>query len=142
MRNIDQQAYDELSLYTLASRDPYFIHQCIVDAYAAQHADDNPKPIKNAFALAGLYLMLEKEYTGKQVQDAHVRMSNHRKDWPHFSTPAKKATLTVHDALKTPPGSERDAMIRKWCAEVWSIWEGDHARVADMVGAALFQVQE
>ena len=34
-----KEQFHELSFYTLAHRDPTFIHQHIVDAYTAQHAD-------------------------------------------------------------------------------------------------------
>lgn len=39
----DQEVNNELSYYTLSHGDPSFIHQYIVDAFAAQHADENPK---------------------------------------------------------------------------------------------------
>ena len=42
----DQAAYEELCYYTLAHGDPAFIHQHVVDAFAAQTADENIKPIK------------------------------------------------------------------------------------------------
>src|SRR5262249_50414598 len=64
----DQEAYYELAGYTLVHPDPAFIHQYIVDAYAAQHADAHCKPISISFALAGLYLHLERGYSGKAVQ--------------------------------------------------------------------------
>ena len=60
----------ELAYYTLAHPDPEFIHQYIMDAYAAQHADEHSKPISIAFALAGLYLHLERGYSGWQVRAA------------------------------------------------------------------------
>ncbi len=63
-----QASYNELSYYTLALRDPAFIHQHIVDAFAAQTADEHTRPIKLTFALAGLYLHVEKGFTGRQVQ--------------------------------------------------------------------------
>jgi Family of unknown function (DUF5946) len=66
-----EERYYELSYYTLGHKDPGFIHQHIVDAFAAQTANQNTKPIKVAFALIGLYLYLEKDYTGKEVQLAH-----------------------------------------------------------------------
>lgn len=46
----------EFTCYTLAHRDPAFLHQHVVDAFAAQHADDSTKPITLVFALVGLYL--------------------------------------------------------------------------------------
>ena len=68
--------YNQLALYTLAHPDPRFIHQLVVDAYTAQNADDNTKPIALVFALIGLYLHIEKGYTGKQVQRAHMQLAN------------------------------------------------------------------
>jgi hypothetical protein len=62
--NLEQEKYYELSYYTLAHDDPRFIHQHIVDAFAAQTANQDTNPIKVAFALIGLYLYLERDYTG------------------------------------------------------------------------------
>src|SRR5690348_4591092 len=71
----DQEAYHELACYTLVHSDPAFIHQFIVDAYAAQHANAHSKPISVAFALAGLYLHLERGYSGRQVRTAAYAVS-------------------------------------------------------------------
>ena len=51
-----EAAYHELCYYTLTLGDPAFIHQHVVDAFAAQQADEQTKPIKVTFALVGLYL--------------------------------------------------------------------------------------
>jgi hypothetical protein len=53
---LNQDAYDELCCYTLSHRDTSFIHQHVVDAFAAQTADERTKLIGLAFALIGLYL--------------------------------------------------------------------------------------
>jgi hypothetical protein len=39
------QLYGKLSAFTLSLRDPDFIHQLMVDTYAAQHSGPNVKPI-------------------------------------------------------------------------------------------------
>jgi hypothetical protein len=53
----DREQYNELLYYTLCHQDiGYFIHQHVVDAYTAQTADNNTKPIAIIFALVGLYL--------------------------------------------------------------------------------------
>jgi hypothetical protein len=49
----EQDAYDELQCYTLAHPDPAFLHQHVVDAWAAQHADERTKPIGLTFVLIG-----------------------------------------------------------------------------------------
>jgi hypothetical protein len=60
------------------------MHQHVVDAYAAQHASGTTRNITVAFDLIGLYLALEKGYTGKEVQNAHMQIAKIRKDWPRL----------------------------------------------------------
>ncbi len=118
----DHDIYSELSLYTLQRRDPTFIHQHIVDAYAAQHPERSTKPIKIAFALAGLYLAVEKNYSGKEVQNAHMVMGQEKREWPVFEVPDYMGDISVGDVLNAAPGDERDGMIRAWAASVWNAW--------------------
>jgi hypothetical protein len=137
MQKSSQEMYDELSLYTLAHKDSSFIHQNIVDAYAAQTADENTKPIKVAFALMGLFLYLEKNYTGKEVQLAHMKMAKEKKVWPTFTLPRDRGEVTVVDALNAEPGETRDAVIRKWCESVWEAWSQSQQSVRDWVTSEL-----
>src|SRR3954464_9787599 len=110
---MDESLYNELTLYTLLKRDPEFIHQEVVDAWAAQTADENSKPIKIAFALIGLYLYLEKGCTGREVQLAHMRLAKDgRKEWPYFKLPEHRGSITAADVLRAPAGPERDAAIK------------------------------
>jgi hypothetical protein len=76
------QLYSDLMCYTVAKQDPEFIHQHVVDTYAAQHGGGPTRIITVAFGLIGLYLTLEKGYTGKQVHQAHMRIAKKRKVWP------------------------------------------------------------
>src|SRR5258708_288507 len=75
INKICQDLYYSLAFYTLNLKDKAFLNQYIVDAYAAQHATKETKPIKITFALVGLYLMAEKGYTGRQVQQAHMQLA-------------------------------------------------------------------
>jgi hypothetical protein len=124
-----QEQYYELSFYSLAHRDKNFVHQHIVDAYTAQVADRDTKPIAVFFSLAGLYLFLGKNYTGRQVQDAHLRMAKKTKEYPEIVLPETRGAITVKDVLDTPPGADRDDMIRKWCASVWEAFSGQHEKI-------------
>ncbi|MFZ3167888.1 MAG: DUF5946 family protein [Candidatus Methanoperedens sp.] len=128
----EQEAYNELSYYTLSHGDPSFIHQYIVDAYAAQHADEKSKPITVAFALSGLYLHIEKHYSGKGVQKAHMRLARNKKQWPVFDLPAYRGNVSVFDVLRANPGPERDRAIKEWSASVWEAWSESHKKVADL----------
>jgi hypothetical protein len=66
------QLFSDLSCYTVSKQDPEFIHQYVVDAYEAQHVGGKTRNITVIFGLIGLYLALEKGYTGKQVQCSHA----------------------------------------------------------------------
>ena len=72
-------AYSELSYYTLAHPDPAFIHQHIVDAQTAQCADEKVKPIALAFALIGLHLYVEQNRSGREVQRVHMELARTRR---------------------------------------------------------------
>jgi hypothetical protein len=133
----DQDLFHELSFYTLSHGDPAFIHQNSVDVFTAQHADESTKPIAVVFALMGLYLHLEKHFTGKQVQLAHMRMAKQHKEWQRLPLPERSASITVADVVAAEPGAPCDAMIRKWCASVWEVWDGARPRIVEIARAEL-----
>ncbi len=126
----EDDLYNELAFYTLAHRDPAFIHQHAVDAYTAQKADESTKPIALVFALIGLYLHLEKGYTGRQVQQAHTRLANKTKDWPKLPIPTERGEIRIEHVVAAPAGFERDALIHRWCASVWQSWHKSHRIIA------------
>ena len=134
-----QEAFYELSYYTLAHQDPAFIHQNIVDAFAAQSADANTKPIKITFALIGLYLFIGKNYTGRQVQLVHTHLGRQKKAWPSFTLPAQRGNITVFDVLQAEPGKPRDVMIRKLCESVWQAYSDSHQKVEQLIDSELYR---
>lgn len=133
----EQEAFNELTFYTLSHGDRSFIHQNVVDAYAAQYANESSKAITVAFALIGLYLSVEKGYTGKEVQNAHMKLARKRKQWPRFELPINTGSINVFDVIQSPVGPERDSVIRKWCAAVWQSWSESHKKIADLARAEL-----
>jgi hypothetical protein len=129
----EQDAYNEICAYTLdhARRDPSFIHQHVVDAYAAQRADAGTKPISLTFALAGLYLHVEHQISGAQVQRIHMKLARRKHQWPRFDLPADRGNITACDVIAVPPGPDRDRAIHAWCAAVWSTFRDSHPRVIE-----------
>jgi hypothetical protein len=105
----------------------------VVDAFAAQTARAGDKPIRLTFALVGLYLQIEKGYSGRQVQLAHTQLAGVKQEWPAFPLPEKRGAITALDVLEAPPGPERDAMIRRWCASVWEAYSGSREIVARLL---------
>jgi Family of unknown function (DUF5946) len=134
-----REEYHELSYYTLAHPDPSFIHQHIVDAYTAQCADEDTKPIAVAFALIGLYLYVEQNRSGKEVQRMHMKLAKRRRAWPKFDLPPQRGAITVSEVLAAPAGERRDEMIRRWCMSVWDAWADSHAQVRALLQGALAQ---
>ncbi len=132
------ETYYELTYWTLAQQDGRFIHQHAVDAYEAQHAGGRTRPITAVFGLIGLYLALEKGYTGRQVQLAHMKIASRRKDWPRLEHPARMAELTVLDVLMAKTDEEKETMLMKWAASVWDIWEDRQPWVREITDKTLF----
>jgi hypothetical protein len=132
-----QDLYHELTAYTLSHAGQEFVHQYVVDAYAAQHAAENPKPITTFFALIGLYLFVERHYSGREIQKAHMGLGQSKRDWPVFTPPMQKALLTVADPLHVPEGDERDDTIRAWARAVWAAWKREHPRIAEQIAMYL-----
>jgi hypothetical protein len=128
---------NELTYYTLAHGDPRFVHQHLVDAYGAQHVRQSKSTIGAAFALAGLYLAVERGFTGRQVQKMHMLMGRRSKQWPRFDRPVDVGPLTVADVLAVEPGPRRDEKLMAWCAGVWGAWSSEHGRVREMVDRLL-----
>jgi hypothetical protein len=134
----DQDLYDQLAFYTLELRDPEFIHQHIVDAYAVQHAGDDTKPIAIVFGLIGLYLYVEKNFTGRQVQRAHMQLARQRRHWTTPPIPSEqRGTIGVADVLGAPPGPLRHDMIRRWCESVWHDWQASRSQITTLARAEL-----
>lgn len=129
--------YGELTAYTVTRGDATFIHQHLVDAYAAQHAGGSSKPITGAFGLIGLYLACERGYNGRQVQHMHMLLANRSKTWPTFAPPQHPGALTVWDPLQEPPGDQRDAALMRWAASVWDAWSAEHARIEALIASVM-----
>ncbi len=133
MEKREEEQYHKLLYYTLSLSDKAFIHQHAVDAFAAQTANENTKSIAITFSLVGLYLYLEKNYTGKEVQQAHTEMAKNKKQWPTFTLPKHRGDITISDVLSVPPGLERDTMINKWCSSVWLAYKECRQMVIELV---------
>lgn len=133
---MDQDAaLDELNAWTLGPAG-YRCHQFVVDATGALTATADSKPIRQAFALAGLHLRVERHWDGPAIQRAHQRMASSRGDWPRFPIPAFTATITP-TAILAIPEARRSAAIDAWCAEIWGDYRPSHDDVRALVDSSL-----
>jgi len=124
-------AYDELYAYTM--RRPGFILQHVVDAQGAQSAAEDGPPIRLVFSLVGLYLRIEKGFSGQSVQKVHMRLGKEKRPWPRLTLPPTRGTLTPADVLTAPEGAERDTAIDTWCASVWAAFEESRPAVVALL---------
>ena len=129
----EQQAYDELQCYTIEHGGPGFIHQHVVDAWAAQHADEQTKPIGLAFALVGLCLHVERGFSGREVQRVHMKLGRRRQSWPSFPLPSERGAVTAVQVMAAPAGPERDQAIDAWCVSVWEAFSDSRRAVVELL---------
>jgi Family of unknown function (DUF5946) len=124
-------AYDEVYVYTMGR--PGFILQHVVDAFAVQTAEENSKPLVVVFGLVGLYLHLEKQFSGRAVQEAHVKLGRRKREWPKISLPMDRGSMTVVDVLAAPAGPERDKAVDNWCQSVWASFGGNRQTIVALL---------
>jgi Family of unknown function (DUF5946) len=91
----------------------------VVDAFAMQTAKDDGKRIGVVFGLVGLYLYLERKFSGNQVQKVHMELGRKKREWPSIELLEDRGQITVLDILAAPPGAERDFAIDDWYRSVW-----------------------
>jgi len=120
-------AYDEVYVYTMGR--PGFILQHVVDAFVVQTANQKSRPIGVVFGLVGLYLHVEKQFAGRQVQEVHKQLGRRKGEWPSIHFPEDRGTMTVVDVLAASPGPDRDTAIENWCRSVWASFSGNRQTI-------------
>lgn len=119
-------AYDHLYVYAGTRGRERFILQNVVDARHAQTATEQTKPIVIIMALVGLYLHVERGFTGLQVQHAHMQLGREKHQWPTIVLPRARGLMTEEDVMNVPDGDERDAAISEWCRSVWDAYKEEN----------------
>jgi hypothetical protein len=123
--------YDEVYVYTMGR--PGFILQHVVDAFAVQTANAESKPISIVFGLVGLYLHIEKQFSGHQVQKVHMELGRRKREWPRVYVPEDRGSMTVADVLVAPAGPERDRAIDDWCKSVWTSFSANRQTIITLL---------
>jgi hypothetical protein len=126
-------AYDELYVYTIGRGRESFILQHVVDAFGAQTANEHSAPIGITFALAGLYLHVEKAYSGRQVQHVHMQLGRLKRPWPAHPLPRDRGSMTAVDVMAVPEGPDRDLAIDAWCRSVWAAFRESRPTIVELL---------
>jgi hypothetical protein len=127
----DRSAYEELYAYTMNRAG--FILQHVVDAHTAQTASQSTSPIGLVFALVGLYLHVERQFSGLDVQRVHRRLARAKRQWPPVDLPRDRGHVTAADVLGARPGPERDGAIDEWCQSVWAVYRHTRQTIVDLL---------
>lgn len=128
-----RDAYDELYAYTMGRGGDSFILQHVVDAFGAQTANENSRPTGVIFALAGLYLHVERRYSGRRVQRVHMQLGQRKRQWPVIPLPRDRGRMTAADVLTVPAGPDRDLAIDAWCGSVWSAFRDSRPIIVELL---------
>lgn len=126
-----RDTYDELYVYAMER--PGFILQHVVDATAVQTANSDTKPIRLVFGLIGLYLRVEKQFSGHQVQQVHMILGRKKRAWPTLNLPPDRGSVSAADVLAASPGPERDAAIDYWCQSLWTACSAHRGVLIDLL---------
>ena len=128
---IVRAAYHEVYVHTMGR--PGFILQHVVDAFVVQTASNHSKPITVVFGLVGLYLRVEKQYSGHQVQQVHMKLGREKRGWPSICFPEDQGRITVVDVLAASAGPERDKAIDDWCRSAWTAFSGNRPSIVALL---------
>lgn len=126
------EALNQLSYYTLSHIGTDFIHQHVVDAFGAQDASPNDKPIRLVFSLVGLYLHVVRGFTGREVQQAHMKLGCVKREWPTVAIPEFRGEITAITVLAAPL-DDRDGMIHEWCRSVWQAYSHERETIEELL---------
>lgn len=129
--NSMRAAYDEVYVYTMDR--PGFVLQHVVDAFAVQTANNESMPIGPVFGLVGLYLHVEKQFSGRQVQRVHMELGRRKREWPRLFVPEDRGSMTVADVLTASAGPQRDKAIDNWCRSVWTAFGANRQTIIDLL---------
>jgi hypothetical protein len=81
----------------------------------------------------GLYLHVEQQVPGRQVQQVHQQLGRRKRQWPLVDLPKDRGAMTVADVLAAPAGPERDRAIDEWCQSVWTAFRGNRQMIVDLL---------
>jgi hypothetical protein len=126
-----QTAFQEVHVYSMGR--PGFILQHVVDAFAVQTATSATKRIAVVFGLVGLYLHVERRFSGREVQKVHMKVARKKREWPEILLPDERGSVTILDVLAAPEGTERDRAIEEWCSSVWLAFASNRETIVSLL---------
>jgi hypothetical protein len=108
------------------------IHRLTVDAYSVQHPGKESGLTVQSVAvhLLGLYFSIEKNITGKCVDEMIKEALKNKNDFYWLTPPQHPGRFTVADVYKSKGLNEHEEVVKVWAKDVWNNWSGYHDVVA------------
>jgi hypothetical protein len=113
--------------------DASFKHQIAIDCYGAQHIGGPSKPVTAVYALVGLCLHVERGFSGRQIQAAHMLLARTRSNWPTLSAPATHYRVTVDMVVAAGCASSRAQQLEAWAVCTWEAWRNEQQWVRNII---------
>ena len=85
------------------------------------------------FALVGLYLHVERGFTGRDVQRVHMQLAKRPEPWPVGVLPVARGAITALDVAASPQGEARDTMIHEWARAVWNAYSDNRENLIEFL---------
>jgi Family of unknown function (DUF5946) len=106
------------------------VHQLTVDAYATQHSGGKHPDKSLDIHLCGLHLVLQRGVAPTSVPPLLQQLASNVREWPHFSPPSRKLTMTVLDIALSSSVEDHISNVRSWANLVWQSWDEVHDEIA------------
>ena len=76
---------------------------------------------------------VEKQLSGRRVQQAHMKLGRRKQAWPIFQLPEERGEITVAEVLACEPGPGRDQLIHEWCVCVWNVFRNQKSVFVELL---------
>ncbi|WP_298517591.1 DUF5946 family protein [uncultured Kordia sp.] len=77
--------------------------------------------------------LIEKGFSGKEVQLFHMKMTKRKVEWPVITLPQNRGDITVEDVLNATSDTEKDQKILQWYEAVWEAFVDNRQVIANLV---------
>jgi hypothetical protein len=113
-------------------------HRLCVDSYAVQHPGVPSRQSIQSVAvhLVRLCFFLERGLAPEQANDAMLQAAAHKADYHWLTPPASLGPLSVADVDAASGVEAHIEMVKRWSAQMWSVWAPHHATVRAWADAA------
>jgi hypothetical protein len=119
----------------------FSVHRLTVDSYAVQHPGQPGRQSVQSVGvhLVRLCLFLEHRLTAENANSAMTRAAKQKSSYTWLAPPLSLGPLTVADVDAASSVAEHQALVKRWAAQMWDVWQLHHSVVRSWVSSALVE---